>query len=207
MNTSTLSRIYEPFFTTRPLGEGTGLGLSVVLGIVEDHGGKIVADSVYGEGTTFRVYLPRIDGEDEADESEEQDRLSVAGGQETILYVDDEKEQVRLAKRLLGNLGYTVTNVTSSLEALELFRKSPDHFDLVITDHMMPKMTGLQLAKEITHMRKDIPIILVTGNMDDDPADKMDECGVTRLVNKPFRFSELAVCIRLALDEKLLKEI
>ena len=139
MDSATLERIFDPYFTTKELGKGSGLGLAVVQGIVKDHEGGITVSSEIGKGTTFHVYLPRIEAELTV---AEEPSLPVPTGTERILIVDDEAALVDIWKRYLELLGYVVATKTSCLEALELFRVHPDYFDLVITDYTMPHMNG-----------------------------------------------------------------
>ena len=156
-----LDRIFEPYFTTREKEEGTGLGLSVVHGILKSHGGHITVYSEPGRGTTFRIYLP------EAGEPEVKKRKTkpepLPKGEEHILLIDDEKQVVEIHRRLLEHQGYTVTVQTKSLEALELFRTSPESFDMVVTDMTMPDMTGDKIAREIKQIRPAVPVLLCTG--------------------------------------------
>ena len=146
MTPETLNQVFDPFFTTKQPGEGTGLGLSVVHGIVKSHDGYITVESEPEKGTTFHVYLPRIN---EEARSADKETLPVTGGKERILIVDDEDMLVELNEQRLRRLGYEVVATTSSMEALAIFRKEPDTFDLVITDYTMPNLTGMDLAVEL----------------------------------------------------------
>ena len=195
--TEMLDSIFEPFFTTKAPGEGTGMGLAVVHGIVVSYGGRIEVDSQIGRGTTFSVYLPvsskRIPRDTDQTES-------VPSGSEHILFVDDEMPIARMGRQLLERFGYTVTSCTSSVEALELFRAKPDVFDLVITDMTMPDMTGDELTAELIRIRNDIPVILCTGYSRKISDDSIRELGVKALVYKPVVKKELAETIRKVLD-------
>ena len=152
-----INRIFEPYFTTKEPGKGTGMGLAVVHGIVKSYGGDITVESKPGKGTAFHVLLPRI----EADAlSITEKKVEIPRGTERILCVDDEKVAIDIIQRMLENLGYKVTARTSSVETLEVFKNKPDAFDLVITDMTMPNMTGKELAKELMSIRPDIPMIL-----------------------------------------------
>lgn len=188
-----LDRIFEPFFTTKTASEGTGMGLAVVHGIVTGHGGTITVDSSPGKGTTFEVYLPRL-SQSAAAEPAMPD--AAPKGRERILFVDDEAPLARLAERTLQRFGYTVVATTSSLEALETFRKSPDAFDLVITDQTMPHMTGDTLARELRRIRADIPIILCTGYSHIIDADQAATQGINAFLHKPLLAKDLAEAIQ-----------
>ncbi|MCP4717491.1 MAG: response regulator, partial [Deltaproteobacteria bacterium] len=153
-----LGRIFEPYFTTKGQGEGTGLGLAVVHGIVKDHGGDINAYSEIGKGTIFNVLLPLIYVNEETAYNIK--TASLPTGSETILFVDDEQELTNLSKRLLERLGYKVVTHTNSEKALAEFKQSADSYDLVITDKTMPHLTGYDLSREILSIKSDIPIIL-----------------------------------------------
>jgi CheY-like chemotaxis protein len=150
-----IESIFEPYFTTKQPGEGTGLGLPVVHGIVKQFGGEITVESEPGNGTTFAVYLPVLEKQIEF-KSETAEILPV--GKERVLLVDDEVSIVNMCKQMLAGFGYNVTARTSSIEALELFRNRPGDFDLIFTD-----MTGDRLASELIKIRSDIPVILCTG--------------------------------------------
>jgi PAS domain S-box-containing protein len=160
INDEIIKRIFDPFFTTKEAGAGTGLGLSVVHGIVKNHYGEITVESKPRRGTTFNIYFPEFEPKEENASVENQELLI---GTENILYIDDEESLVQTGKQILEKLGYKVTGKTRSNEALELFKQYPEQFDLVLTDQMMPKMTGIDLAKKILDIRPDIPIILITG--------------------------------------------
>jgi PAS domain S-box-containing protein len=194
-----IERIFEPFFTTKAAGEGTGLGLSVVHGIVTQHGGVITVESQPGQGTTFVIYLPLA-------QAEEGLEITVAApmptGRERILLVDDEEEVTAVGRDLLERLGYTVTVRTSSVEALQAYQALADRIDLVITDHTMPQLTGLQLAGRIRGVRPDIPIVLITGFGEIITPEICAKHGIQELVLKPIVPSELAQSVRRALDGK-----
>ncbi|MBU2621237.1 MAG: PAS domain S-box protein [Proteobacteria bacterium] len=195
-------RIFDPFFTTKGLGEGTGLGLSVVHGIVADSGGMVSVESMPGKGSTFNVFFPVIENEQGA---EIFDRIPLPTGNERILFVDDEEQQVEMGKQVLKLLGYRVTTKTSSKEALEVFRAKPDEFDLVLTDLTMPKMTGDVLAKEIMAIRSDIPVILCTGYSEMITHAKAKAMGIKEVIMKPALVEEIARTVRMVLDQPLKK--
>jgi PAS domain S-box-containing protein len=198
MDAATMERIFEPYFTTKKLGEGTGLGLSVVQGIVKSHGGVITVYSEPGQVTSFHVYFPRI-GEAITPETVADETLLT--GSERILFVDDEKALVDMGKEMLNSLGYKVVTRTSSCEALDAFHAQPDAFDVVVTDMTMPEMTGIELAKIMLKIRPDIPIILCTGFSELINEKQVKEMGIRALLIKPFVTSKFAKTIRQMLDK------
>jgi PAS domain S-box-containing protein len=196
-----LKRIFDPYFTTKPVGEGTGLGLAVVHGIVKSHGGEITVSSKPGKGTTFHVYLPGTDGPQEVAASQRVEPYRL-GRQECLLLIDDEQALVDVGKQMLEHLGYRVIVRTSSVEALELFRNQPEKFDLVITDMTMPNMTGDKLAREMMGIRPGMPIILCTGFSEHIAEEKVKKIGIREFVMKPLVMSDLSKTIRRVLDQK-----
>jgi len=197
MDSETLEHIFDPYFTTKEVGEGTGLGLSVVHGIVNTHNGVITVESEPGKGTTFHVYFPVIEKDAE---TQEEDEGPLPTGNERILFVDDEEVIVDIGEKTLGPLGYDVVTKTSSVEALELFRADPDRFDLVITDMTMPKMTGDKFAQELMKVRPDIPIILCTGFSPKISKEKAKEIGIKAFAMKPLVRRDMANIVRKVLD-------
>jgi signal transduction histidine kinase/ActR/RegA family two-component response regulator len=197
MDEETKKRIFEPYFTTKKFGEGTGMGLALAHGIIKSHGGEITVDSEPGKGTTFHVYLPVTTKEIEPviDEIE-----SIQGGCERVLFVDDEPQLVEMAKEMLENLGYQVVTRTSSVEALEIFRANPTKFDIVITDQTMPHMTGIQFSMELRRLGADIPIILCTGYSESVNEENFKSHGINAFVMKPIDTKEIARVIRNVLD-------
>ena len=193
-----LARIFEPYFTTKKVGEGSGLGLAIVHGIVQSYGGDITFESKEGHGTTFHVYLPLVDV---AVSSAEKIKVDIPKGTESILLVDDEKAAVEITKRMLEKFGYRVTSTISSLEALEIYKNNPSEFDLVITDMTMPGMTGDTLAKKIMSITPGKPVILCTGFSDNINEEKAKELGISFFILKPIIMSELAKTIRKVLDK------
>jgi PAS domain S-box-containing protein len=198
-----MDRIFDPFFTTKKRGEGTGMGLAVVHGIVRSCGGAITVYSEMGKGSTFKVFLPCCTGDADCERAVE---MVAAKGNERILFVDDEPSIVTMAKRMLERLGYSVMSTTSSVEALDLFREGSGQFDLVITDLTMPKMTGEQLAVELTRIRKDIPIIICTGYSSTLTDGREMRHGIRAVVTKPLITHEIARTIRDVLDEGMYRK-
>ena len=194
-----IDRIFEPYFTTKGPGKGTGMGLSIVHGIVKKYGGEITVQSKVNHGTSFHVYLPLMEVDSNIHE-DVQDSVQIPTGTERILIVDDEKVAVDTLKSVLEWLGYKVTGRTSSIEALEAFRHNPKRFDLVITDHTMPNMTGKILAKEMIAIRQDIPIILCTGFSEQIDEKRAKEMGVRAFLMKPVVMGQIAKTIREVLD-------
>ena len=198
MDRKTLERIYDPFFTTKQAGEGTGLGLSTVHGIVQIHGGAITAQSAVGEGTAFNIYLPRV--EKLGGVREENETCLTEGGTERILVVDDEQTLVRFMEQALKRLGYSVTGTHSGVDALSLFRARPDAYDLIVTDLNMPKLSGERLTEEILRTREDIPIIVATAFGENLSPDRAARLGVCRILSKPYTTQRLAEAVREVLD-------
>lgn len=193
---SHMDRIYDPFFTTKEEGTGTGMGLSIVYGIMADLGGAITVESTLGEGSTFHLFLPETVGQENKTIKE----FILPGGRETILVVDDEEVLVTMLKDQLERLGYRVVGALGSFEALEIFEKSPESFDLVITDYTMPDLTGLELAKRILSCQPDIPIMLCTGYSEAVDEEVTRQQGIQRLLYKPVLKKDMAVSVREVLD-------
>ena len=194
-----LEKIFEPYFTTKEKGKGTGLGLAVVYGLVKNHGGNIKVYSEEKQGSTFSVYLPVIDNPTGNEITEHAETHQT--GCERILLVDDEGTIVRFEKLMLERLGYNVSAFVSSIDALETFISSPDEFDLVITDMSMPGVTGDQFAKKLNAIRKGIPVILCTGFSETINQEKAASLGIKGFLMKPIIRSELAKMVRKVLDE------
>lgn len=194
----TMEKIFDPFFTTKERGEGTGMGLSVVHGIVKSHGGDIKVSSELGRGTVFDVYLPRIEAV--SDRKTKEEDAPIPKGQESVLFVDDEPALVKMCQQMLESLGYKVVTRTSSIEALGAFRFEPDGFDIVITDLTMPNLTGVELAKELMQIRPDIPVVLCTGFSEQISPEKAKALGIRELLFKPLVTRDLATAVRRVLD-------
>jgi signal transduction histidine kinase/ActR/RegA family two-component response regulator len=195
-----LERIFDPFFTTKKNQEGTGLGLSVVHGIVKSQKGAIRVESHENIGTTFIIYFPIVEN---SNFQLEKSQTQSAGGSEHILMVDDEPAIIKAVSKMLTRLGYKVTSQTDSVKALEIFKKQPDQFDLVLTDLTMPQLTGEKMAAQIIELRPGIPIILCTGFSASTTKEELLTAGITTIVNKPIVKEKLAETIRNTLDGKL----
>jgi PAS domain S-box-containing protein len=209
MDEATLSRIFDPYYTTKSVAEGTGLGLSVVHGIVTQCGGGITVESELGHGSTFNVYLPSVQAVTEDIEAFSE---PVPAGRGNILLVDDEEINTRSLTRLLRSLGYSVSGQTSSLEALKEFRRNPGAFDLVITDQSMPQMSGTQLTEKLKEIRPDVPIVLLTGFSGLVSEEDAQKSGIRKLLFKPVLKNQLGKSLQDILNpaetqkESLFKE-
>ena len=199
MDKAIMEKIFDPYFTTKDKGVGTGLGLAVVHGIVEKHGGAITVESEPGTGSSFEIFFPSIQ---KKEATEGRIPGEIPGGREHILLIDDEQVLVDMGRQMLEHLGYSVDTRTSSVEALALFKAQPHRYDLVITDMTMPNMTGDILAMELMHIRPDIPIILCTGYSEEILSETAKNVGIRALVMKPILTAELARAVRVALDGK-----
>ena len=199
MDETTLSRIFEPFYTTKREGEGTGLGLALVHGIVRNHNGAVTVYSEQGSGSTFNIHLPAIACvPDSPDDSGREPPPPM--GTERILLVDDEELLADIGKQIFERLGYRVTALTSGIEALELFQENPDAFDLVLTDQAMPRITGRELAEKIYGIRPEIPVIICTG-FSTEISGETPPPGVKKILMKPLVIREMARAVRDVLDE------
>lgn len=197
MDCAVMERIFDPFFTTKGPGEGTGMGLALIHGIVKSHDGVITVHSKPGKGTTFQVFLPTSEN---AVTAEPEHFTPPLLGNERILFVDDEETLVSVGQKILESFGYKVVGRTSSIEALDVFRAQPDKFDLVITDMTMPNMTGADMAKAIMRIRPDIPIILCTGFSEVISEEKAKAIGIREFIMKPITSRKIAEIIRNVLD-------
>jgi CheY-like chemotaxis protein len=195
-----MERIFEPFFTTKAVGEGTGMGLAVVDGIIASHGGAITVASTPEQGTTFAIYLPRIDTTPPSLDILEETPIPQGTGR--ILFVDDEPTLTHMTAEMLSRLGYDATVHTSSVEALKAFQAAPWQFDVVITDQTMPGMTGERFARELRRFRPDVPIILCTGFSHTMTASKAQALGVDAFLLKPLGFRELGLAIQQILEQR-----
>ncbi|MCP4689427.1 MAG: response regulator [Desulfobacterales bacterium] len=198
MEKGVIDRIFDPYFTTKKKGQGTGLGLSVVHGIVRSHHGAVSVHSEVGEGSEFCIYLPIAETGEEGGAGKEE---APVGGAEAVLLVDDEKEIARVERKILERLGYSVATRTSSQDALNLFRENPGRFDAVITDLTMPNMTGDQLAVELLRIRPDLPVILCTGFSDRMDEERSRALGIRKFLMKPITIKGIAGPLREVLDD------
>jgi signal transduction histidine kinase/ActR/RegA family two-component response regulator len=198
MSPTQREKIFEPYYTTKPAGEGTGLGLAVVHGIVRAHGGWLRVESEQGRGSTFRIYLPQA-SEEAAEETLALHTLPT--GSERVLLVDDEAALVELGRQTLERLGYQVEAFTDSREALATLEERPADFDLVITDQTMPGITGLELAAEARRIRPGLPVLLCTGfsRVVDEASTR--RAGVREVLMKPLVARDLAQAVRRALGQ------
>ena len=198
MGPEVLERIFEPFYTTKPVGQGTGLGLAVSHGIVKSHGGVISAYSEPGVGTRFHVYLPRVTGT--SDDAATVSEAFLPGGKERILIIDDEANVRDVGRRMLERVGYAVTVAADPRAALDLFRGEPARFDLVVTDHTMPGMTGISLTRELLAIRADLPVIMISGLNELIDEEMLRSVGIAAFVKKPFTKRQLGEAVRSVLD-------
>lgn len=203
MDQEVMSRIFEPYFTTKKMGEGSGLGLATVHGIIKSHGGHITVDSEIGIGSRFIIYLPIIDQPAAPGVKKSRDKKKTREQiQANILFVDDLDFNVHLGVLLLSRMGCRVTGETDSTRALTLFTADPQRFDMVITDQTMPKLAGIEMAREMLAIRPDLPIIMVSGYSDTVTADKAKTVGIRDFMQKPLAFEQLFSIIKNILPQK-----
>jgi signal transduction histidine kinase/CheY-like chemotaxis protein len=200
MDKRTVERIFEPFFTMKEVGSGSGLGLSVVHGIVSNNNGTIVVESEPGEGSSFTIYLPQH-SEDLEGEKDLPQQLKKGKG--SILFVDDEKEITFMGKRMLESLGYTVDIKTDSQEALDVFCEDPSKYDLLVTDQAMPKLMGTELIARVKEVRPNLKSIIITGYQESIPANAMEQYGIADIITKPLILSEFSELIGKVLSQNV----
>jgi signal transduction histidine kinase len=194
MDAQTMRRMFEPFFTTKEAGRGTGLGLATIHGIVAEHNGAINVESAPGEGATFQAYFPLTDARDADDDTEARGPLPRGDGQ-TVLLVDDERDLVLVGEEMLASLGFEPVGFDNGPAALGAFRTDPQRFDIVLTDEVMPAMTGTELARAMHQLRPDLPIVLMTGYAASVAIDRIRDTGIREVINKPLRSATIAQCL------------
>ena len=199
MSKEVQEKMFDPYFTTKETAKGTGMGLAIVHGIVQNHGGFITCHSEIGVGTVFQINLPALT---ERTVFEKEERRQVSAGNEHILLVDDESMLADMSRKMLERLGYSVTVRTSSSEALATFKNNPDAIDLIITDQTMPGMTGMDLAGKMLQIRPDLPIILCTGYSSTVTEQKVKAAGIKGFALKPLGKRKIATLVRQALDQE-----
>lgn len=197
MDTQIIDRIFDPYFTTKEVGRGSGMGLAIVMGIVKSHGGRISVNSQPGKGSTFTIVFPIVTAKPVAPEVNN----IILTGSETILFVDDEELLVNMTQEMLESLGYQTKAVIDPVEALEIFKVNSEQFDLVITDMTMPQMTGVKLFEKLREIREDIPVIICTGHSSVLDEEKARKLGIAAFVMKPVGMEEISSTIRQVLDK------
>jgi CheY-like chemotaxis protein len=201
MDNEILDHIFEPFYTTKDPGEGTGLGLAMVYGIVKNHGGYIMCSSEPGKGTIFRVYFPVIE-EDHERRSEYREKAEMRGGTETILLVDDEASIRELAEEILCMFGYSVLAAANGEKALEIYRENKEDISLVILDLIMPGMGGQKCLEEILKMDPSQKVIMASGYSTNGSTKDALELGAMGYINKPYEAGAMLTMVREVLDRK-----
>ncbi len=196
-----LDRLFEPFFTTKAPGVGTGLGLSVVHGVVQNHEGAIIVKSRTGEGTRFEVYMPAIGSPSGSGEVNMSEKKSAESGCR-VLFVDDEASISRLAQVMLKSLGHSATTFAIPADGLAEFKSNPAQYDLIITDLTMPGMTGVELARGIREISTDVPIILSSGYADEVPEETLKALGIVEVLPKPFQMQSLGKAVTRAVSRR-----
>jgi CheY-like chemotaxis protein len=200
MDKRTVERIFEPFFTMKEVGSGSGLGLSVVHGIVSNYNGSIVVESEPDKGSNFTIYLPQHSADSE---TEKEVPAQLKKGKGSILFVDDEKEITYMGKRMLESLGYSVDIKTDSQEALKIFLDDPHKYDLLVTDQAMPHLMGTELIAKVKEIRPDLKSIIITGYQESIPANAMEQFGIEDIISKPLILSEFSELIGKVLSRKV----
>ena len=203
MDAETQARIFEPFFTTKPFGQGTGLGLAVVHGIVKAHGGAVAIESIAGKGTTFEVLFPAIAEPQTPAAPTRAAPLATAGMSRHVLYLDDEPAMVFLVKRMLGKLGYRVSGFEDPAEAVAAVRVAPEGFDIVVTDFNMPRMSGLDVAREVRKLNPQLPLVVTSGFISEELRTNARLLGVRHVIYKPNTVEDLCQAIAQVLEAPL----
>ena len=209
MDAAVRSKIFEPFFTTKEVGEGTGLGLSVVHGIVTSHGGSISVESKLGHGTSFTISLPAISASEMMEPTTSKAVAEIVFQDDDthrtvpvhILIVDDDEPVLASLKFLLEHFGYLVSDYANSREALEAFCVDPSEFELVLVDYNMPGMSGIDMARKLLSMRKDIPIAITSGYIDSELRSQASAAGVHEIIPKPCEIGDLKATVRRLLSQ------
>ena len=191
-------KIFEPFFSTKEENGSSGLGLSVAHGIIKNHGGEITVESEPGHGTTFHVFLPRIEQDDEASM---QQLETLPRGTETVLCIDSQEEVKGVLRNILENLGYRVITAGNSQEAVQILKDRGKSIDLMLTGQSLPNSTGIQLAEQAKEIKPDLPVILCTGYNKIELDDQLRDAGIDYLLSKPVTFSKIAYAVRKVLDD------
>jgi CheY-like chemotaxis protein len=192
------ARMFEPFYTTKGLGQGTGLGLALVQAIVAEHGGAIEVESRPGAGTLFHVYLPRAP--DHIGEAQRREAETPRGKGETVLLVDDDRAMLAMAEDMLAQLGYEPVGYDNSVKAWEAFRAGPGRFDVVLTDELMPELTGTQLALRVRELRPELPVVIASGYGGPELRKRARDAGVWQVVSKPYDSGTIAQALAAALE-------
>jgi CheY-like chemotaxis protein len=200
MDSAVLERIFEPFYTTKPPGQGTGLGLSMVHGIMKAHRGTVRVETALGRGTRVHLYLPAAPPGRASEERPGEALRVTRGAGARVLFVDDEPALVDLAVRSLSAMNYRVTGLSNAEQALAIIRATPAAFDIVVTDHNMPGASGIELAQCVAEIHPGLPILLVSGFLREDEARRATEVGVAEIVMKPVTYEQLSVSIRGVLE-------
>ncbi|EKD27567.1 MAG: multi-sensor hybrid histidine kinase [uncultured bacterium] len=195
-----INKIFDPFYTTKKIGEGSGLGLSVALGIALNHNGDILIESKVGQGTTVKIYLPLLIQEQAAEN--DANVISLINKSLNIMFVDDQPDICNVLEQLILKLGYNIRTFSSSMKALKEFVKSPDSFDVIITDQTMPELTGMELSRKIRDIKNDIKIILTTGFNEKVNVEELVDYGINRLIMKPIQLKDLREAIESVMLQK-----
>jgi CheY-like chemotaxis protein len=200
MDSATLARIFEPFFSSKGIGKGTGLGLSMVYGIVSSHGGYISCESQPGEGTTFEIYLPTIDEAETKDEAQTDPVKAMKKGSETILLVDDEDYIRDLGNQILSKFGYSILMAENGQVALDMYRSLWKSIDLVLLDLIMPGISGTECLKELRTINPDVKVVVISGYSPDGSTDELFQLGARGFISKPYQMTQMLQVTREVLD-------